>query len=126
MPMPRPDEAGSVRVLLHGAFEEIGSADEVGDEPRRRRLVDLARRPHLLDPSVLHDGDDVRDRERLFLVVRDVHGRDAERLLEPLELEAHLRAQLGVEVRERLVQQEQRRLHDEAAGEREPLLLAPG
>ncbi len=56
--------------------------------------------------------------------MRDVDGRDAELLLDAAELEAHLLAESCVEVRERLVEQEERRLHHERAGKREPLLLA--
>ena len=75
---------------------------------------------------MLHDGDDVRDDQRLFLVVCDVYSRDTEGLLESPDLETHLRAQLGVETREWLVQEEKRRLHHEAPSERKPLLLPPG
>ena len=46
--------------------------------------------------------------------------------LQALELEAHVFPQLRVEVRERLVEEEQRRLHHERARERESLLLPAG
>ena len=46
--------------------------------------------------------------------------------LELLELLAGRRAQLGVEVRERLVEQEDLRLADDRARERDPLALAAG
>ena len=42
------------------------------------------------------------------------------------DLGAHLEAQLGVEVRERLVHQHQRRLDDDGAGDGDALLLAAG
>ena len=51
---------------------------------------------------------------------------DAQIALDALEFEAHLVAELGVEVRERLVEQEQFRLHDERAGKRQTLLLTAG
>src|SRR5581483_4635231 len=73
--------------------------------------------------AVAHHRDLVRHRERLRLVVRHVDAGDPELALEPLELEAHVLAQLRVEVRERLVEEEQGRLHHERAREREPLLL---
>ena len=41
-----------------------------------------------------------------------------------LELPAHALAQLGVEIRQRLVQQQDRGLHHQAPGQRHPLLLA--
>ena len=46
--------------------------------------------------------------------------------LQALQLEAHPLAQLRVEVGQRLVEQQQRRLHDQRAREREALLLAAG
>ena len=46
--------------------------------------------------------------------------------LQALQLEAHLLAQLRVEVGQRLVEQQQRRLHHQRAREREALLLAAG
>ena len=43
-----------------------------------------------------------------------------------LDLEPHLGAQLGVQVAERLVEEEHRGREDEGAGQRHPLLLAAG
>ena len=48
--------------------------------------VHLGRRADLLDPAAVHDGDPVRDRERLLLVVRDVDRRDAELELDATDL----------------------------------------
>ena len=56
--------------------------------------------------------------------MRHVQRGDAELALEPLQLEPHLVAEPGVEVGQRLVQQQERRLEHERAREREPLLLA--
>ena len=53
---------------------------------------------------------------RLGLVVGDVDGRGAEPVLQVGDLVAHLHAQLGVEVRERLVHQERGRLAHDARG----------
>ena len=44
--------------------------------------------------------------------------------MDALDLGPHLDAQLGVEVRQRLVEQEQARMHDERARDRDALLLA--
>ena len=71
-------------------------------------LVDVGRRPDLLDASLVEDGEAVAHRERLLLVVRDVDERDAELALERLEEDLHLLAQLQVERAERLVEQEHR------------------
>ena len=58
--------------------------------------------------------------------MRDVHERDADVLLDPLELELELLAQPQVERAERLVEQQRARPVHERAGERHALLLAAG
>ena len=87
-------------------------------------MIDLIRRSYLLQPAEVQDGDPVAEPHRLDLVVRDVDGRGGQALLELLELEARRGAELGVEVGERLVEQEDLRLADERAGERDSLTLA--
>ena len=72
------------------------------------------------------DDDPIREGEGLGLVVGDVDGRDLEPLVEGLELVAQLDAQLRVEVGERLVEQEEPRLEDDAARDGDALLLAAG
>jgi hypothetical protein len=76
------------------------------DEGVRRSLVQVVRLPGLLDQAVAHDDDQVAHRQRLLLVVGHVDERDPDLLLEGLELELHLLAQLQVEGAERLVEQE--------------------
>ena len=106
--------------------EQVRLAEEPGDERCPRPLVELRRRPELLDPPAVHHGDRVRHRHRLFLVVGDVDERDPDLVLDPLELELHLLAQLEVERAERLVEQEHPWVTDDRARERDPLLLAAG
>ncbi len=110
--------------LVDREVERVERADEVGDEGGRRMLVDLARRADLLDPAAVHDRDPVGHRERLVLVVRHVDERRPELVLDPLQLELHLLAQLHVERAERLVEEQRRRPVDERARERDALLLA--
>ncbi len=81
-------------------------------------------RPHLQHAAVSHDGHAVGEREGFFLVVSDVDGRDAQLLLEPSDLRAHLDPDLGVEVRERLVEEQDVGVEHEGAGQGHPLLLA--
>ena len=103
---------------------QVRDAEEVGDEHRPRLLVHLRRRRHLLDMAVRHHGDPVGHRQRLFLVVRDVDERDPELLLDRLQLDLQRLAQLRVERAEWLVEQQNRRVQDEGARERDALLLA--
>jgi len=59
----------------------------------------------MISPA-LHHGDPVGERHRLGLIVGDVDERDAGATLELLQLPAHALAELGVEVRERLVEEQ--------------------
>ena len=54
----------------------------------------------------------------------DEQGSDVQPLLQELELKAHLIPELGVQIAERLIEQQQPRLGDERSGQRDPLLLA--
>ena len=83
-------------------------------------------RPGLHDAALAHDGDFVGQRQGLTLVVGDIDRGEAEIALHTLEFKAHRLAQLGIEVRQRLVEQQKLRLHDQCAGERQALLLAAG
>ena len=121
----RRDHPLSVRLApRRGPVEEVRLADELGDERGARVLVDLGRRAQLGHPGVVHDRDPVGHGERLFLVVGDVDEGGAELLVERLELELHLLAQLEVDGAERLVQQQDRGLEHQRAGQRHPLPLA--
>ena len=97
-----------------------------GDEEVLRPVVQPLRRIDLLQPALAHHGDAVAHRHRLDLVVRHVHRRHAELALELRDVGAHLDAQLGVEVRERLVHQEDLRLANDRAAHGDTLALAAG
>ena len=56
--------------------------------------------------------------------MRHVDGRDREPALQVPNFLSHLDAQLGVEVRQRLVEQQHARLDDDRARQRDALLLA--
>ena len=95
-----------------------------GDEAVGRALVEVALAADLADLAVGHDHEPVGDGERLFLVVRHHDGGEAELALQLADLDPHLLAQLGVEVRQRLVEEEHVGPDRERAGERDALLLA--
>jgi hypothetical protein len=91
-------------------------ADEAGDELVGRMVVQVQRAAGLLDAAVAHHHDLVAHGHGLDLVVRDVDGGGLQALVQLLDLAAHRDAQLGVEVRQRLVEQEHLRIaHDRAA-----------
>jgi hypothetical protein len=62
----------------------------------------------------------------LDLVMGDIDHGQPEPLLQVADLDAHLRAQLGVEIGQRLVHQADRALRDDGARQRHALLLAAG
>ena len=105
----------------------------MGGEPRKRatnllfgRLEEIERRSLLLDRPVAEQHDAIGEGHGLDLVVGDVNHRLAQLLVETLDLGAHLVAQLGVEVRERLVEQEQARVAHDCAADRDALALPAG
>ncbi len=87
-------------------------------------VVQVLRCVDLLQVATRQHRDPVAHRHRLDLVVGDVHGGDVERVLELGDLGPHLHAQLGVEVRQRLVHQERLRLAHDRPAHRHPLALA--
>ena len=95
-----------------------------GDEPVGRALVEVLLRAHLPHGAIVHDHEPVGHRQGLLLVVRDHDGGEAELLLQLADLDAHLLPQLGVEVGQRLVEQQHVGPEDERARQRHPLLLA--
>ena len=101
-----------------------GRADEARDEACRGPAVDAERRADLLDAAVVHDDDARRHRHRLDLVVRHEHHRRAHALVQPRQLDPGARAQRGVEIGERLVEQEGARLLHDGAADGDALALA--
>ena len=89
-------------------------------------VVQVQRGVDLLEQAVLQHGDPVAHRHGLDLVVGDVDGGDAEALLQLGDLGAGLDAELGVEVRQRLVHQEDLRVTDDRAAHRDALALTTG
>ena len=112
------------RARRDAAVKPVGAADEGGDEGGARLHVDLVGRALLLDPAAVHHDDPVGEAHRLVLVVGDDDGGRADGGQDLLQLEAQLLAQLGVERRQRLVEQHQLGPGRQHAGQRHPLLLA--
>ena len=117
--------SGPAHPALHPeAFAELGdragnrvhrrAADEAGHEQVGGTRVHVLRRADLLQHALLHHGDAVPHGHGLDLVVRDVDDRRRQAALQ-LDQLGGLHAQLGVEVRERLVHEEGLRApHDRA------------
>ncbi len=107
----------------HGRRHPVHQPHEVGDEQVCRSLIDVARRADLLDGPAVEDRDAVGERHGLGLVVGDIDEGDAGAPLQGLQFGAHALAQLGIEVGERLVEEQDRRLDHQRTGKRDTLLL---
>ena len=81
---------------------------------------------HLLDHAAVHHHHPIGQRHRLDLVVRHVDRGGAHRLMHLLDLGAHLHAQFGVQVGQRLIEQEDLRVADDGAAHGDALPLAAG
>ena len=117
--------AGALRLGDLG-LEEVHArrADEAGDEEAVRIVVERERRADLLDPPGPQHDDLVGQGHGLDLVVGHVdHGR-AQALVQLGDLQAHLDPQLGVEVRQGLVEEEDLGLAHDRPADRDPLALA--
>ena len=101
-------------------------ADKGRDEAVGGVVVDFRRRSHLPHHAMVDDGNAVAHAHRLDLVVGHINGGDADPLLELLDLQARRGAQFGVEVRQRLIEQQHGRLAHQRARERDTLAFAAG
>ena len=107
-----------------GSGHEIDATDERRDELRSRTVIEILRGAFLDDAALAHHRDPVGHRHRFLLIVRDVDRRDREAALQLANFRAHLHPQLGVEIGQRLVEQQHARSDDDGARERDALLLA--
>ena len=112
----------------HFAVEEIHgrAADKRANEAVGRLLVDLHRRVDLLNHAPIHQHDPLAQSHRSNLIVRDINDSRFEALVQPDDLRPHLNAELGVKIRERLVEQKHLWLADDGPAKRHSLPLASG
>ena len=113
-------------VLQHDAVQNVGLADKVGNEGVLGLVVNIGGGADLLDAALVEHHNGVRHGEGLLLIVGDEHEGDAHPLLNGLQFPLHLLAQLQVEGRQGLVQQQHAGMVDQRAGNGHTLLLAAG
>ena len=88
-----------------------------------RRVVQLLRRAELRDVAVAHQQRAIGQHERVVAVMRHADdGQVRQALVQRLQFAAHRCAQVGVERRQRLVEQQHVRLDHECARQRDALL----
>ena len=108
---------------FHASVQKIRAADEARDERVGRVLVQVALRADLLHLTVGHDDQAIGHGQRLFLVVRDHHGGEPELLLQLADLDAHFMSQLGIEIGQRLIEQQDVGFDYQGARQGDALLL---
>ena len=125
-PVAGADERRRAALIVDRDVDEVHrrAADEARDEPVERGVVEGLRGPDLHQKAFAHDGDPRAHRHGLDLVVGHVDDGRLQALVEPGDLGTRLDAQLGVEVGERFVHEEDRRLAHDGAPEGDALALA--
>ena len=119
-------KASAVSLPRHSVVtgNDIHVADEFGDELVARRGVDLVRRADLDQLARAHDADAVGHHHRLLETVGDVDEGLAGLAVDVLQLLLERLAQLVVDGRQRLVEEQDFGIEGERAGERDALALA--
>ena len=88
----RPSGVSTASGAERPAVDQIGAADEVGDEGIGRRVVDLVRRRRLHEAALAHHDHAIGERQRFVLVVRDEQRGDVLLALDAPDLVAHRRS----------------------------------
>src|ERR1700682_5424668 len=97
-----------------------------GGKDIRRIAIDFVRGADLADTALVENSDAVAQTHRLGLIVGDVDGGGAEAALELLQLVTRGVTQLGVEIRQRLVEKKDHWLSHHRARKRHALALTAG
>ena len=130
-----PDPAGQRRHVdqemgrhprFHACRIEVGGADERRHIAVRGRLVDLVRCSDLRQGALPHHADPARYVHGLVLIVGHHDEGDADTLLDGRQFRLRAFAEIPVQRRHRLVEEQQQRLLDERPRQRDALLLAAG
>ena len=105
---------------------DLGRTDEARDKEVAGLRVKLLRRAHLLDLAAAQHDDPAGHGHGFDLIVGHVDHRGTQPVVERGKLGAHLHAQLCVEVRQRLVEEEELRLTHDGTADGHTLLLPAG
>jgi len=108
----------------HPSRDEVGTTDEVGDKAMIGVEIDLLRIADLDDAAGAHDRNLIRERQSLHPVVGDVDSRDLEFREKAAQFLAGGFPQLGIEIAEGLIEQNDLGLGHERARQGHALLLA--
>ncbi len=109
--------------LSHPPFNKVRLSNKVGHKSVSRVFINLFSSADLLHLPITHHRNPVRHGQRFFLVVSHINKRDADFILDLLQLQLHRLTQFQVQRPQRLIQQQHLRPVDQSAGQRHPLLL---
>ena len=99
-------------------------ADEVGDEHVRWPLIKVVRCCDLLQHAVVHHRNPIRHRRRFGLVMRDQDRGHGAELLQPLDFRPQVDLLVTIQMRQRLVEEDELRIAHQRPADRCPLLSA--
>ena len=108
-------------VGLDGLTREKRGAGEARDERVGRKRDEVGRAADLEDAPLADDAHPMGERGGVLEVVRDEHRRQAQRVEQLPQLRADASPRVRVESRERLVEQQDRRIPGEGTRQRDPL-----
>ena len=99
-------------------------ADEARHEQIVGAVIKLEWCAHLLDDAVMQHDDLVGHGHGFHLVMRHIDGGGLQPLMQFLDFGAHLHAQFGIEIGQRLIEQEDFRIADDGPAHGDTLALA--
>ena len=96
-----------IRLALYdGTFKEVRFTDELRHELGCRTFIDFKRRSDLKHVSLIHDCNAVADSKGLTLIVGDIYERNADFIVERIQIDKKVRAEFCIQSRKRFVQKE--------------------
>ena len=108
------------------SVQQVGEPDESRNENVLRPFINIRRSADLADDPAIHDGDTVGHRQRLFLVVGDIHRGYIHPALDLLDGIPHFDTEFRVQIGQRFIHQKYLRPDDDRPRKGDTLLLPAG
>lgn len=105
------------------SVQQVGEPDESRNENILRPFINIRRSADLADDPTIHDGDTVGHRQRLFLVVGDIHRGYIHLALDLLDGVPHFDTEFRIQIGQRFIHQKYLRPDDDCPRKGDTLLL---